>query len=99
MIRLEETIDSGLRRVQCSADSLQNEKLEPKWPLLNRLAKRDPKCLSNSQSDNYACRFDDIVELCFGSIRNVADEDSPRHHRRNDFREARVLANGIVPRE
>jgi hypothetical protein len=68
-------------------------------PKLNRLIKRHPKCLSNSQSDTYARRFDDIAELCLGSIRNVADADSPRHHRRNDFREARVLANGIVPRE
>ena len=67
MIRLEETIDSGLRRVQRSADSLQNEKLEPNWLLLNRLVKRHPKCLSNSQSDTYAGRFDDIAELCLGS--------------------------------
>ena len=66
MIRLEETIDSGLRKVHGSADSLQNEKLEPKWLLLNRLVKRHPKCLSNSQSDTCACRFDDITELCFG---------------------------------
>jgi hypothetical protein len=43
MIRLEETIDSGLRRVQCSADSLQNEKLEPMWLLFKQTHQKTPE--------------------------------------------------------